>query len=518
MRRGSERLLWTAAFSGSLAAHAALAAALALSPVAAEGERQETSIVIHSAPQADAERMERPALEAAPATPDIATLAALDLTSPAETAPLEPDALAQTVDAEPEPVAELVHDDIIAADATAAEADAPVARQDMMAEVAPIAPVLAEAAAAADELEAAPAPDEAAIGTPATPVSEMAAGVADALAVVVPLTVAGDGLAGVGERAVEATVAAPPAAVEIPEPLGMAQVALVAGEARAVEAARPRTEAAPAMAAVPSSAAPPAAEVPAIPSAPSAPSAQAVVPVAPVVPEQTVALARPDEPPVLRPRESVEEAYGKLLGAISGESGGAGCFLALASRDGEAIGVDGFAVDEQRVARLDERLVDLVETPVEVRGHSVSPAQCAALAFAGGLGITPEAPLTVRLATPEIVSGDEMIGLVGNIGRRWFYLLVVDDEGKVQEIENDKLFVVERDTVGFRAPLTLTSGPVETVQLMLAISSDEILEMVWLREGYEAGTYFDHLRAEVQANGGGVDFGIAPFVLRQAGP
>lgn len=505
--------MWTAAFSGSLAAHAALAAALALAPVAAEGERAETTIVIHSAPQADVEQREQPALEAAPAEPDIELLAALDLTPPAGMDPLEPDALVQAIDDEPESVAETVQDDILAAvDAMTAEAVAPVPRQDMTAAVAEVGPALADAATGA----VAPAPDEVAVEAPSVSVPDIAADAADGAPVVlVPQTVAGEGPAGVGEGIAEAVAVAPPAAVGIPEPLGMGQVAIVAGEARAAPTARPGTDNAPAVAAVPFSAAPRAMEAPAIPPAASV---QAIVPIMPLTPDRTVALVQPDEPAVLRPRESVEEAYGKLLGAIGGERGGSGCFLALASRDGEAIGVDGFAVEQERVARLDERLVELVESPVEVRGHSVSRAQCAALAFAGGLGLTPEAPLTIRLATPEIASGSEMIGLVGNIERRWFYLLVVDDEGKVQEIENDRLFVVDRGTVGFRAPLTLTSGPVETVQLMLAISSDEILEMVWLREGYEAGTYFDHLRAEVLANGGGVDFGIAPFVLRQAEP
>ena len=122
--------------------------------------------------------------------------------------------------------------------------------------------------------------------------------------------------------------------------------------------------------------------------------------------------------------------------------------------------------------------------------------------------------MSIELVSAEIASGGELMGLVENIGRRWFYLLVVDGEGKVHEIDGSWMSAVGPGAVVFHAPMTLTGQAGDTVQLLLAVASDEILEMVWLKEGYEAGSYFDQLRAEIGANGGGADFGIAPFVIR----
>ncbi len=247
------------------------------------------------------------------------------------------------------------------------------------------------------------------------------------------------------------------------------------------------------------------------PSVPAAAPPQA--PSAAVVEERVAAVIRPEEPRRLMPQQDPAQIYATLLDAIAAESN-PGCFMALGSMDGETIGVSGFAAARARMEAFRERLNQIVDAPVAVRGHLVAQSQCAALAFVKGLIDTPEAPLAIELSAEEIASGTELVGRVANLRRPWFYLVVVDDMGRVQEVEDDRLFLIEQGTVGFRTPLTLTGGPVDTVQLLLAISSDEILEIVWLREGAQATTYFEQLLAEIERNGGGVDFGIAAFALR----
>src|SRR5690606_10897598 len=75
MRQPGETMLWTAAFSGSLAVHAVLAAALVLTPRPEGGSRRETVITIQSTPQIEVERTEiavPPALAVAPDSVSVA--------------------------------------------------------------------------------------------------------------------------------------------------------------------------------------------------------------------------------------------------------------------------------------------------------------------------------------------------------------------------------------------------------------------------------------------------------------
>ncbi|BCH25449.1 hypothetical protein MesoLjLb_52340 [Mesorhizobium sp. L-8-3] len=228
-------------------------------------------------------------------------------------------------------------------------------------------------------------------------------------------------------------------------------------------------------------------------------------------PEPRIAMIPQEQQRLIRPRESAAEALAKILDLISGQMNSQ-CFLALASARGEAISVNGFATAASPVSELQRRIRRLIEVPIDVRGHVVTDAQCAALAFAGGLEGYPEPRLLVELAVSEIASGDELSGRISNLSRNRLYLVVVDDEGKVQEVE--QLFLESDGTVGFRAPLTLTDGPVGTEQLLVAIASDEALETFSLQEGEQAAAFFDELRAEIRRRGSTVDFGMASVIVR----
>lgn len=236
-----------------------------------------------------------------------------------------------------------------------------------------------------------------------------------------------------------------------------------------------------------------------------------VVPAIREAPEPRIAMIPPEQRLLVPARESAAEAYAKILDLISGQKNSQ-CFLALASAKGEAISVNGFATAAGRVSELHRRIGQLIEIPIDIRGHVVTDAQCAALAFAGGLEGYPEPSLLVELAVPEIASGKELSGRIGNLSRKRLYLVVVDDEGKVQEVQN--LFLESEGTVGFRAPLTLTDGPVGTEQLLVAIASDEALETFSLQEGEQAAAFFDELRAEIRRRGNTIDFGMASVIVQ----
>ncbi|WP_139044119.1 hypothetical protein [Allomesorhizobium alhagi] len=227
-------------------------------------------------------------------------------------------------------------------------------------------------------------------------------------------------------------------------------------------------------------------------------------------PEQTVALLRPGSPEPLAPAETLNQSYAKLLDILSAEP--RQCLLALASARGNVIEVKGYAATVERIGELGRRINQLIETPATIHGHLVTDAQCAALTFASDLPAYPEQPLAVQTATPEVRSGEVLTGRIHNFRRSRLYLIIIDDDGKVQELED--LRPEAGNTVSFRAPLTLTDGPVGTVQLLVAIASDHALLTFSAHEGTQAEPYFEQLRNEILKQGNPVDFGVASFIVR----
>src|SRR5690606_20136613 len=181
---------------------------------------------------------------------------------------------------------------------------------------------------------------------------------------------------------------------------------------------------------------------------------------------------RPKAPPV-KPRTPVDPLQ-QVRDVIAAEPGDGGCFVAIAEPSPDVVAVDGYAATGETLARLETNLAAIEDASVAMRQHRIATAQCDALAFTRGLNPDPVARLTIKPDMPAIASGAELTGLVRDFGRKWLYLVVVDDEGKVQEL--DDLARGPDGSVVFRAPLTLTDGPVDTVQLLLAVASDEPLE------------------------------------------
>ncbi|MCT7374130.1 hypothetical protein [Chelativorans salis] len=239
-----------------------------------------------------------------------------------------------------------------------------------------------------------------------------------------------------------------------------------------------------------------------VPSAQSAsPSSGTTEAVAVVVPPKPLPPARVQE----------VDPYTQVLEYLAGYDAD-NCFLALPSRGkGGRVTIDGFALKPAEVSRFTAELASLTGVDVEPSGHSVSPDQCRALSFARGLAAYPTPGLSIRLEAQSIRSGTYLSGQVGNLRRGMLYLIVIDDEGKVQEI--DQLFQGAAGEIGFEAPMTLTRGPVETVQLLLAVASDVPLTTFASHEGETAETYFAALAEEIGRTETAVDFGFTFFFV-----
>jgi hypothetical protein len=189
------------------------------------------------------------------------------------------------------------------------------------------------------------------------------------------------------------------------------------------------------------------------------------------------------------------------------------CLLAIPTGAGPtAASVEAFAVEKSAVERLGAEYQRLSGVPVKADTRPVSQDQCSALAFARSLAQYPNFPLRVSLANPVIESAQELAGVISGLRKDTIYLVVVDDEGKA---ELARSYSGQRASVAnFSAPMTLTSGPVSSVQLLIAIASDGPLRTVPSRPGMPTKEYFSKLATEIIAGQRSIAFGITSFVVR----
>jgi hypothetical protein len=101
---------------------------------------------------------------------------------------------------------------------------------------------------------------------------------------------------------------------------------------------------------------------------------------------------------------------------------------------------------------------------------------------------------------------------VGNTGGGVLTLLVIDDEGTVQDLATFLRFAAGE--ARFSVPLTLTAGPVETRQLLMALSTPALPRTVIDRNGEKAETYFPALTAELRARNMREDVAMVAFSVR----
>ncbi|MBL8583257.1 MAG: hypothetical protein JNL61_13660 [Rhizobiaceae bacterium] len=241
-------------------------------------------------------------------------------------------------------------------------------------------------------------------------------------------------------------------------------------------------------------------------AAPAAVTAVSAVAVA-SAPSATLA---PVEQMVSAPTEDTGDAGSRLRSFVAGYRGG-DCLLAVAG-GGETAELDGYT---DRTAELDRLTGEARQTEgiaVNARTHAVSAAQCGTLGLLRGLGETGTPELTIAVDNPTIGSGEVLTGAIGGFTQPERYLLVVDDEGKVQPVP--RLTSLDDGSVRFSAPMTLTSGPVNTVQLLVALGSDRPLDGIVPGERQQAEASLRLLLEKAERMGARLEYGLSSFSVR----
>ncbi|WP_298262207.1 hypothetical protein [uncultured Litoreibacter sp.] len=210
--------------------------------------------------------------------------------------------------------------------------------------------------------------------------------------------------------------------------------------------------------------------------------------------------------------EQAQETYTAVLDFMRSFDGGP-CFAALPvlAEDG-AFRFETFAKNQADLDRFRKALEGKTGTLPGTVMKPVSDAQCQALPFVTAAARYPEFQLYLDLAQREIPSGDILSGKLGNTSGGFVSLLLIDDEGVVQDLGSFLKF--RAGYAGFDIPMTLKGSPVKTQQLLMALSTRARLKTLKSLSGQPAKDFFQRLAIEILLQGGGEDVALVAFSVR----
>ncbi len=229
-----------------------------------------------------------------------------------------------------------------------------------------------------------------------------------------------------------------------------------------------------------------------------------------LAPRQLASAAAPPRAAAPAPPSTPESrAVAELIQRIRGRLNDP-CLVAI-----PRIGADGapemaiLAVSDSDIQAFSSDVLVNVQPPPAQRAVLVDPRQCAALTFVRENAAYPAFRLSAQLQSTVIASGDHLIGQIGGSGGRYVSLLLIDDNGVVQDIGTYLRFAGGQ--AQFDVPMRRSSNSRDTSQLLLAVATDARPRAVDEANGQLAEDFFASLRKELDRSSALV---LIPFDVR----
>lgn len=186
------------------------------------------------------------------------------------------------------------------------------------------------------------------------------------------------------------------------------------------------------------------------------------------------------------------------------------CLLALPRRDGDSgVGLELIAANDTAMAQFATALLTPADSAIRQTRTLVDPRQCAALAYLRDNRDYPATRLGIALDSAEVASGDEITGVLRGIAGRYVLLLIVDNNGVVQDLQRFMSF--SGNFARFTVPVTRVGPQRDTSQSLIAITTDTPASTIRARDGQLAADVFRDLDA---AQGRNAAIGFATFDVR----
>jgi len=173
----------------------------------------------------------------------------------------------------------------------------------------------------------------------------------------------------------------------------------------------------------------------------------------------------------------------------------------------------GFGRSERPWSQFLNSITHTTKLAVPSRLAKISAHQCQVTSFIHGSGAYPSFTITLALQNSVIKTGDFLAGSLSNINGRHLNLLLIDDEGTAQLLNN---FVTTGDDgrSHFSIQLNNTGNPTSTSQLLLAIVTEEVLESAKFSAAMPVTSLLEDMEYELTSRKLKADLAVAAFIFK----
>jgi len=214
-------------------------------------------------------------------------------------------------------------------------------------------------------------------------------------------------------------------------------------------------------------------------------------------------------PPPAPPASAQDLAIGDLMRVIRAAPPES-CLIALPRRDGaDAVGLALLSAEDSAMSAYAEQVLTGENAGLRQTRTLVDPRQCPALDFIRQNKDYPATRLGLRLDNRELQSGGRLTGILRGTSGRYVTLLLVDNNGVVQDLQRFLSF--SGNFTRFDVPVTL-AGPVrDTGHLLIALATRRSPTQIKERAGQFAEDVFAGLEDDLESNAA---LAVSTFDLR----
>ncbi len=154
------------------------------------------------------------------------------------------------------------------------------------------------------------------------------------------------------------------------------------------------------------------------------------------------------------------------------------------------------ASDIDLMIRQDSALTRDLTAAITTQLYEVDPRQCAALSFVRGVARYPALGLAITPSFDQVDSGDLVSGVIRGGAGRYVTLLLVDDNGVVQDLS--RFLTIAGPDARFDVPVFRNGPSRDTRQLLIALATAGRPAALDQMAGQLAGDMFPALQSELQ--------------------
>ncbi len=214
-------------------------------------------------------------------------------------------------------------------------------------------------------------------------------------------------------------------------------------------------------------------------------------------------------------KKAKEEAAKKRFVAVTRfleSTGRHACRLALPrSKNGKLVGLYGFGQTLEPWIEHSRKLAAETGVALRTESRNITKAQCSSLQFVRQHVDYTRTGLRFEVSKEYIRSGEPLTGRIINRRFNYISLLLIDDEGTIQDV--NRFVQVKNGRVSFKARMTLTGNAVTTSQIILAVSANQSLKALGYTPNQDPARFFQRLTDEINQSGALVDVAITGFVV-----